>query len=308
MTKIAISLFKLYDRKRGRVLGLHLRYYQRLSIIGFLFTAPVLLFFLIFSVYPMLSAFYYSFTDYDLVSPPVLVGLQNYRNLLTDTDFKQAIGVTLRYTFIFSPLCLIISFLVASSLKDDFKGRDFFRVLFFTPTVLSTIGLATAWRIMLGREGAVNAVLGLSIPWLTDTRYALLGIIMMSLWQQSGYYIMIFLVGLQSIPNEYYDAAKVDGAGTWAITRWITLPLMRPTFALLTIITIIQCVKVFTPMYIMTSGGPAFSTRPAVMLVYQNGFKFWKMGLASTMSVVLFIAMLILTIFQLRLFRIGGEV
>ena len=122
----------------------------------------------------------------------------------------------------------------------------------------------------------------------------------MSLWQQMGYYIMIFLVGLQSIPAEYYDAAKVDGAGVLETMRWITLPLTRSTVALLVIITVIQCVKVFTPMYIMTSGGPSFSTRPAVMLIYQYRFKFWKMGEASTMSVVLFAAMLVLNSLSIK--------
>jgi ABC-type sugar transport system permease subunit len=307
MSKVATPV----ERKQLPVLSgswLRIRYHQRLALSGFTFTVPVLIFFLIFSVYPMLSAFYYSLTQYNLVSPPTFVGLDNYRALLTDYNFKRAVGVTLRYTLYFSPLCLVISFCIASLLKDDFRGRDFFRLLFFAPCVLSTIGLATAWRIMLGLNGAVNAALGVRIPWLTDTRYALWGIIMMALWQQMGYYVMISLVGLQSIPREYYEAAKVDGAGGVAVLRWITLPLMRPTFALLAIITIIQCVKVFTPMYIMTSGGPSFSTRPAVMLIYQNAFSFWKMGMASAMSVVLFVAMLVLTVFQVRLFRVGREV
>jgi multiple sugar transport system permease protein len=289
------------------ILHLQIRYHQRLSLYGFAFTVPVLIFFMLFSIYPMLSAIYYSLTDYDLVSPPIYVGLNNYQSLLTNLDFLHALSVTIRFILYFSPLLLILSFFIASLLKDNFKGRNFFRLLFFTPCVLSTIGLATAWRIMLGLNGAVNAALGLRIAWLTDINYAMWGIIIMFLWQQMGYYVMILLVGMLSIPHEYYDAAKVDGAGSIPILRWITLPLMRPTFALLVIITVIQCIKVFTPMYIMTSGGPSFSTRTLVMLIYQYGFKFWKMGIASAMSVLLFLAILVLTIFQLRLFKVGRE-
>ncbi len=227
--------------------------------------------------------------------------------LLTAPDFHQAVGVTLEYALVFSPLCLVISFLVASLLKDPFRGRDFFRLLFFAPCALSTVGLATAWRIMLGRQGAINAALNLDVPWLTDSRYALFGIILMSLWQQLGYYVMIFLVGLQSIPPEYYEAARVDGAGSASVLRWITLPLLRPTIALLVIITVIQSAKVFTPMFIMTSGGPSFSTQPIVMLIYQDAFTYLRMGMASAMSVILFMAMVVLTILQLRVFRVGEE-
>jgi ABC-type sugar transport system permease subunit len=161
---------------------------------------------------------------------------------------------------------------------------------------------------MLGREGPINALTGLRVAWLTDTTFALFSIVLMAFWQSLGYYVIIFLVGLQSIPRDYYEAAQVDGATSIGLLRWITLPLMRNTFALVAIITIIQCFKIFAPMYIMTSGGPANSTRPAVMLIYQTGFKLWKMGLASAESIVLFVAILILTIFQLRLFRVGREV
>jgi len=283
-------------------------YHQRLSIAGFSFSAPVLFFFLLFSVFPMLSALYFSFTDYDIVSDPIFTGIENYKTLFSDKNFRMAIGVSAKYALLYSPISIILSFFIAWLLNAEFKGKNFYRLIFFSPTVLSTIGLATVWRIMLGREGPVNAIFGLRIPWLTDPEYALWAIVMMAVWKTMGYYVIIFLVGLQAIPNEYYEAATVDGANAFSLMRSITLPLMRPTFALVVIITIIESLKVFAPMYIMTNGGPANSTRPAVMLIYQTGFKFWKMGLASAESIVLFIAMLILTTIQLRLFRIGEDV
>ncbi len=255
----------------------------------------------------MLSAFFLSFTNYDLVSQKDFIGFGNYQRLLTDPNFRQAIGVTIKYILIFAPTVWVISFIIALLLRRNFKGRNFFRTLFFSPSILSLVGMSVVWRIMLNQQGPINAVLGVVINWLTDRNFALAGISMMEVWRNMGFYAIMFLVGLQTIPKDYYDAARVDGASSWQTLRWITLPLLRPTFALVFVITMVASVKVFTPMYIMTQGGPSNSTRSAVLLIYRTALEQLQMGLASAESVILFMVMLVFSIFQLRLFRVGRE-
>jgi ABC-type sugar transport system permease subunit len=151
-------------------------------------------------------------------------------------------------------------------------------------------------------------VLDLSIPWLTNENTALLGIVMMSIWQAMGWFMVVFLAGLQAIPEEYYEAAKIDGAASWHVLRHITLPLVRPVFAVVVIQTIIAGMKVFTPMFIMTGGGPNNATRSIAMLIYHEGLRDFRMGRASAISIVGFALIIILTIFQLKLFRVREEV
>jgi ABC-type sugar transport system permease subunit len=284
-----------------------LRYHQRLALIGFLFTLPALLFFAVFSAYPMGNAFYLSLTNYDLVSQQDFVGLRNYLYLLKDPNFTQAALVTGRFVLYFAPAVWVLSFLVASLLQGSFRGRNFFRTLFFAPSILSLVGMSVIWRIILNRQGPINALLGLNISWLTERHFALLGIAIMEIWRNLGFFAIMFLVGMQTISQDYYDAAKVDGASSWQSLRWVTLPLLRPTFALVFIITIIHAVKIFTPMYIMTEGGPSNATRSAVLLIYRQGLEQLQMGLASAESIVLFVVILILSILQLRVFRVGQE-
>jgi len=283
-------------------------YYTRMKVIGFLFTLPVLIFFLTFNVYPILSAFAISFTEFDLFSPMKWVGFENYSNLMTNRYFWAAIRVTLTFTLFFGPPAWAIGFAFASLIKDKIFGRSFFRSVFFIPTILSAVAMATAWSLLLRQNGPLNAILGLSIPWLTSQQSALWGIVLMSVWQGIGWFMVVFLAGLQSIPEAYYEAAKIDGAGRWQLLRHITLPLLRPVFAFIVIHTIIAGMKVFTPMFIMTGGGPNNATRSMAMLIYHEGLRDLRMGRASAISVVGFLLILILTVVQLRLFRVHEEV
>jgi len=284
-----------------------LSYTFRLSITGFLFTLPVLIFFTVFNVIPMVNAISLSFTNYDLVSRKEFVGLDNYLRLSSDPNFVQALNVTSKYALYYIPALILIAFILASLLRTHFLGRDFFRWIIFGPSVLSLVGMSIIWKIILNREGPINLILNMDISWLSDKQYALLGIVMMEVWRTSGFFMLIFLVGLQAIPKDYYDAAKVDGANAWQLLKNVTFPLMRPTFALVTIILIINSFKVFTPMFIMTEGGPANSTRSIVLLVYRTGMRYLKMGQASAMSVVIFVIIFGLSILQLRYFRVGKQ-
>lgn len=255
----------------------------------------------------MLSALYYSFTNYDLVSQNDFIGLENYQRLLTDPNFLKSAEVTAKFILIFAPPVWLLSFLVASLLRRSFRGRDFYRTVFFAPSIMSLVGISVVWRIMLAQQGPINALLGMRISWLTDRQFALAGISLMEIWRNMGFYTIMFLVGLQTIPLDYYEAAKVDGASPWQTLRHITLPLLRPTFALIFIISMIASVKIFTPMYVMTQGGPSNSTRSSVLLIYRTALQQLQMGYASAESVILFLVIFVFTIFQLRIFRVDGE-
>ena len=284
-----------------------LTYHGRKHLSGFLFVLPTFIFFGIFSVYPMLKAFQVSLFRWDLVSPMQFVGLKNYVDLLHSENFFQAFKVTWSYILLVYPVSWALGFGLAVLLKEHFPGRDFFRTAFFLPTVFPIIGMSLAWWVMYQPTGLVNSLIGQTIYWMTRSKYALPGIAMMEIWRGMGYWMILFLVGLQSIPGEFYDAAKIDGADAWQRLRYVTLPLMKPIFSLIVVISMIWGMQVMVPMFVMTQGGPGNATRSVVMLIYQTGIRDWRMGSASAMSVVLFFVMLVLTVFQLRIFRASGE-
>ena len=282
-------------------------YHRRKHIAGFMFVLPVLLFFAVFSVYPMLKAFQVSVFQWDLVSPMKFVGVKNYAGLLQSKNFLQAFKVTWSYIVLVYPASWVLGFTLAVLLNERFPGRDFFRTAFFLPTVFPIIGMSLAWWVMYQPTGLVNNLIGRTINWMTRSKYAMPGIAMMDIWRGMGYWMILFLVGLQSIPGEFYDAAKVDGATAWQRLRYVTVPLMRPVFSLIVVISLIWGMQVMVPMFVMTKGGPGNTTRSVVMLIYQTGIRDWRMGLASAMSVGLFFFMMALTVLQLRLFRVQAE-
>ena len=282
----------------------NLRYHTRMKVVGFLFTLPVLVFFLVFNVYPILSAIIISFHEFDLFGPMTWVGPANYQNLAGNKRFWSAIRVTFGFTLLFGPPAWAIGFMFASLIKEKLVGRFFFRSVFFAPTILSSVAMATAWSLLLRQNGPLNAILGLSVSWLTKQDSALWGIVMMSVWQGVGWFMVVFLAGLQSIPQTFYEAAAIDGAGRWQLMRHITLPMLRPIFAFIVIHTIIAGMKVFTPMFIMTGGGPNNATRSMAMMIYHEGLRDLRMGRASAISMIGFVLILILTVVQLRLFRV----
>lgn len=294
------------NRPRRSASRWNYRTVQNLS--GFLFVLPVLVFFAIFNVYPIVNAFFVSFFEFDLFSPMKFIGLENYLDLLTDANFWSALRVTVLYTVLFAPPAWAIGFGLALLLREKIFARDVFRSIFYLPTILSAVAMAVAWSLLLRINGPLNAVLNIYVPWLTNENYALLGIVIMSIWQSAGWFMVVFLAGLAGIPDEYYEAAKLDGANRWQSLRFITAPLIKPVFAVIAIQTMVSGMKVFTPMFIMTGGGPNNSTRSFAMLIYHTGIRDFRMGLADAISFVGFVAILCLTILQLRLFRVGEEV
>ena len=285
-----------------------MNYRNRQAVSGVGFMLPAVMLLAAFNVFPILYAVVVSFFRFDFFSPLEFVGLKNYLAALGSPTFWDAIRVTATYTVLFGPASWLIGFVGAYLLKDRLVGRGALRSIFFIPTVLSSVAMATAWSLMLQINGPISALLGARIPWLTTEGLALVSIAGIGVWQAFGWFMVVFLAGLLSIPESYYEAAKIDGADSWQLLRYITVPHMRPIFALVVIQTVIAGLKVFTPMFVMTGGGPNDSTRSVAMLIYQSGLRDFRMGYAAAISVIGFLAILALTVLYLRIFRVHEEV
>jgi multiple sugar transport system permease protein len=284
---------------------------------AFLFLAPGLLIVGLFFLLPVAAVLLLSFTDFDLYALADLgntrvVALENYRKLLTDSVFWIALRNTLVFALVGGPLTLVLSLaaaLLVNSRLARFKG--FFRTVFFAPVVTTLVGVAVVWRYLYHpRFGLINYVLGwFGIPpldWLSDTTWALPAIILLSIWKNFGYAMVLFLAGLQSIPPQLYEAARIDGAGIWREFRHVTLPLLAPTFLFVGIITSIGYLQIFAEPYVMTrGGGPVNSTLTVVLFMYKEGFRWWNMGFAAAVALVLFVVILAATLLQIRLQRSG---
>lgn len=283
-------------------------YKRRQSLIGFLFIVPALAYFAIFSFWPMLNAAYLSLFDYDLLTPPKWVGLAQYQDLLSSPSFVESLKVTAIYTLGISVPIWILSLLLGMLLNQNIRFRTLFRTIFFSPVVMPLVILAVIWTLLFHPYGPVNSVLlapftNQVIPWLSSTQHALLAVIFLAVWRATGYYAIIFLAGLQNISTEYYEAARLDGAGTWTLFRHITWPLLKPTTLFVVVISIINALRHFDAIWVMTGGGPGDATRVLSVLIYETGWVFLKMGKAAAMSIILFVLVFIFTIFQLRFFR-----
>jgi multiple sugar transport system permease protein len=274
-------------------------------ITGYLFLLPNLLGFLVFALLPIVAALALTFTKWDLISPPTFVGLSNYGLLLHDSLFWQTAWNSVYYTVGAVPIAVFIAFWLALLLNRAIRGVVFFRTVFFLPYVTLTVAIAIVWDWLYNPDiGLFNYLLGLmgihGPLWLESTTWAMPAVIVMSDWQGIGYPILIFLAGLQGIPEEYYEAARIDGASWWQQIRYITVPLLSPaTFFILTT-SFIGAMQAFDQFYVMTQGGPAYSTTPLVMYIYQSGFEFFRMGYAATLAAVLFLAIFLITIVQWR--------
>ena len=261
----------------------------------------------VFKFIPMFQAFRLSFTNYDLLTPPKFVGLHNYTALLADPLFHQSVGATLYYVF---GTCIPLWFLalgLALVFNTRLPAKNLLRMGYFVPAVMPVVVYAVIWRFMFHPYGLLNVGLehvGIApINWLADARAIMPGFILSSEWRFVPYFMIIYLAGLQSIPHEYQEAAAIDGAS--AVQRFfrITLPLLRPTILLVVVISIIQMSKVFVNVLIISGGGPNGATRVLPLFIYQTGFQFFKMGLASAASIFLLVGVMVFTLVQLRLFR-----
>jgi ABC-type sugar transport system permease subunit len=274
---------------------------------GYLFLLPMFLLLVVFKFAPMLRALYLSLTSYDLLSPPRFVGLRNYVTLIHDPLFHQSVWATVYYVF---GTCVPLWFLslgLALVFNTALPGRGILRLLYFIPAIMPVVVYATVWRFMFHPYGLLNVGLqNLGFPavdWLASSKAVMPGFILAADWRFVPYFMIIYLAGLQAIPEEYYEAAAIDGAGTFQRFRFITLPLLRPTILLVVVVSIILMSKVFTNVLIISGGGPDGATRVLSLFIYQTGFQFFKMGLATAASIFLLLGTMVFTVIQLRLFR-----
>lgn len=274
--------------------------------IGQIFVAPPVILFLAFTLIPMIMAVGMSFTKYDVINPPAFVGLNNFKKLINDEFFWIAMKNTCVYTVMYVPLGLLLSLGAALFLNSEQKLVGIFRTLFYLPVLSSTVATATLWFWILNPQmGLLNGVLKIfgitPKAWLYDSSLAMISIVMMSLWAGFGGNMMIFLAGLKGISPVYYEAAKIEGATRFQMFAKITMPSITKTTFLVSTMLIIGTFQVFDQAYVLTKGGPGNATITLVYYIYNSGFKNLDMGYASSMSLVLFVIILLMTLLNTKI-------
>ena len=282
-------------------------------LVPYLFIAPNMIVFTVFVFVPILFAFYISLNEWSLIGTPQFIGLGNYVEMLGDGQFWRAFYNTLVYTVGTVPGSIALGLLVAVGLNRKLPGLALLRSLFFVPVIISLVAVALIASWMFNDNyGVINAALEAlgfeGVPWLSSPVWAMPSLIITTLWIRIGFCMVIYLAALQSIPVELYQAAQVDGATAWRQFRHITWPLLGPTTFLLLILNVIYSLHVFDLIYVMTGGGPGNSTSVLVQYIYQMAFQESQMGYASAVGVVLYLMLLVFTVFQWRMTRQGENV
>ncbi len=291
-----------------------MKYKPRRSSPAHDFIAGALLLIFLFQVVPCVWGIGLSFFRYDGINVAQWVGGDNYRRLLEDPTVTASLLVTLKYAFGAVPLSLAAGLLIALALDEKwFRGKTLARTLFFMPNVISLVAVAFVWEWLLNPKfGVINTVLqgmGVTGPaWLSDQRTALWCIVLVQVWHGLGFAVIVYLAGLQGIPETYYEAARLDGASRWSQARHVTLPLLMPTVMFLSIMGFIGAFQVFQSVFMMTGGGPGDATRVIVYYLWQISFDRVEMGYGSAIAVVIFVAVLALTLVQWRFYRDRVEV
>ena len=281
---------------------------SRRALVAAGFLAPGLLPLVLFTLGPMAASLIISLLRWDLLRPPRWKGLGNYAQLLGDPDFHAAVLHTLYFIVGYLPLAFVGGLAIALALNQRLRGVAIFRTIYFLPVVTSWVVVAFMWKWLLNpQSGIVNfalSLVGIHGPgWWTDPGWAMPSIILASAWKDLGFVMVILLAGLQAIPDDYYEAAAVDGAGRWARLWYITLPLLSPASFFVVVISLINSFQVFDQIWVMTGGGPVDSTSVVVLQIVRNAFSYGQVGYASAMSWVLFAGILLVTLVQLRLQR-----
>ena len=276
---------------------------------GYFFLLPSLLAFCVFIVFPVVASFYLAFTRYDILTPPRFIGLRNFEFMFSgDPLFWKVLGNTIYYSLLQVPLNIVCALGLALALNAKLRGVVVYRTLYFIPVVSSIIAVAIVWRWVYDADwGIANWLLSyIGVPkqnWLFDPYLAMPSVIVMNVWKNMGYNMVLFLAGLQGIPEVYYEAAKIDGARRWHLFRHITLPLLSPVMFFVLVISVINSFQVFGAIYIMTKGGPLDATNVLVYHLYFKGFNELQMGYAAALAWVLFSFLFVITLVQSRLSR-----
>jgi ABC-type sugar transport system permease subunit len=282
-------------------------YQRRIAWWGIAFAAPALAFLLLFNITPMLRALYLSFTNYRMGAEASFIGLDNYVQVLGGSSFRNALRVSVVYVFGTVIPVWFISFTLAYLLYRVPRARGVWRTLLFLPTVMPLLTVTLVWKLFFNYRGVINTILSPflaePIPWLTTAAWAPLALIITSWWHAASYYMILFLAGLQAIPAVYDEAAQLNGANGRQRLWYVTLPLMRPTIALVFVLSIIKGFRTFALQHVMTGGGPGTATEIVTLLIYKTAFNFGKFGEAAAISLLYFLVILAFSLLQLRLLR-----
>ncbi|QWK79275.1 carbohydrate ABC transporter permease [Ochrobactrum sp. BTU1] len=276
------------------------------------FLALPILFYSVIRFYPTIEAFWLSFTNWDLMSPPEFIGIANYQKLFADPEFWKVFKNTFVYLLVGTPISLVLAFVIAYYLDRIRFLHGFIRALYFLPYLTTAAAMAWVWRWFYQPApiGFINNILSsIGLPqqgFLRSVDQGLYAIMATSIWAGLGFQIIIFMAGLRAVPNTFYEAARIDGLGEWAILRKITIPLLKPTTVFLVVFSSIGFLRIFDQVYNMTTndpGGPLGSTKPLVLMIYQTAFSSYAMGYAAAQTIILFIILLCVSLLQLWILR-----
>jgi len=275
----------------------------------YLFLIPACIVLGTFVIYPALKAIYLSFTNFNMIREAEFVGLANYINLWRDPFFWAALKNTLLYMIVVVPVLVIAPIFLASLVNKHIPGIAFIRAAIYLPVITSLVVSGLIWKWVYEEQGILNYVLlatGVTdnpVAFLTDPANALFSVMAVTIWSGMGYYMVIYLAGLQAIPRHLYEVAEVEGVSAWQQMLYITIPLLRPSIAVVTVMSSIAAMKVFEEVYVMTQGGPMDSTKTLVYYIYESAFTEFEMGYASAIGVVLFLLTLVFSLINLRFLR-----
>lgn len=261
-----------------------------------------------FVIYPIIQSFIYSFENVTIGGPSQWIGIQNYVQLFNDPQFWNALGITLEFTIASVVVLVVVGFVLALLLQGEGLANRIVRSIFFFPTIVSLVTIGLVWKFLLdpdiGFVGGIFDLLGLPpVAWLTSTTLALPTVIFVNIWKNLGFAMILLLAGLKGVPQDRYEAAQLDGAKRLQLVRYVTLPGIRPTLLFTTLILTIQSLQVFDLVFVMTDGGPIFTTDTLVNLLYRDAFTNYQTGYASAISFILFVIIVIVSALQLRFFR-----
>lgn len=287
---------------------------KKLSITPYLFLTPALLVTAVFVLYPILSVVFYSFTDYDIVRPPQWIGLKNFVDLAKDATFWLALRNSIIY-LIATPTLIVLSILAAILVNRKLPGINLFRALYYIPAISGSIAIGITWRLLFDVNGMINGFLvwlgALKEPlqWLAEPAFTLPLLILLTIWAGIGYYMMVFLAGLQNIPEELYDAALIDGCNNWQKHWHVSVPGLRPQIVFVAVISSLAALKVFDEVYVLTSksGGILDSGVTMVFYLWRKGFQLSHAGYASAIAIVLLVITLVFSVLYVRILDRDSE-
>ena len=285
--------------------------FHKKRLLPYLLVSPYLIFVVVFVLFPVFFCFFLTFHKWNIIAPMKFIGTANYSRLFHDRLFWKAIGNTLKFLLLHIPLQLVVSLFLAYLLNNKIRAIAFFRASFFMPVIVSGVVVTILWQQLLGFDfGLINRLLiswGFhKVGWLVDPDFAIYSIAVMATWKNVGLYVILFLVGLQTVPPQYYEAAKMEGATKWQQFYHITLPMINPTVFMVVILSTIGGFSLFIEPYIMTGGGPLNTTLSAVLYIYKQAFQYYNMGYSATLG--FFYAIMIMTVVILQKKFIEKEV